>query len=68
MRIYQRTPAQERIYELVKEKPGITSYELGRRLWGNGSGVLKTLVAMEQTGLLLSEIEQGGLFVWEAEE
>ena len=60
----QPTPQQVKVYETVRDNPGLTSYKIGRLIGGHGGGIQHTLIAMESSGLLLSE-EFGRLYVYE---
>ena len=60
----QPTEMQVKVYETVKANPGLTPYKIGRLIGGHGGGIQHTLIAMEQSGLLLSE-EFGRLYVYE---
>ena len=60
----QPTPQQVKVYEIVRDNPGLTPYKIGRLIGGHGGGIQHTLIAMESSGLLLSE-EFGRLYVYE---
>jgi len=63
----QPTPQQVKVYETVRDNPGLTPYKIGRLIGGHGGGIQHTLIAMENTRLLLTE-DAGRLYVYEREE
>ena len=61
----QPTPQQVKVYEIVRDNPGLTPYKIGRLICGHdGGNIQHTLIAMESSGLYLSE-DAGRLYVYE---
>lgn len=54
----------EEMADLIEDEPGITQSELARRMDVSKSTILRRLPVMEESGVLLSEDEQGGLWLF----
>ena len=53
------------IYETVKENPGRRPGAIARLLKLNRSEVTRALPALDEKGLILSEDEKGGLWIYD---